>query len=431
MRLALIDGEHYPDVNRWALEKLKVDCAVFVGGMEKIGSIRDVERTLSIKLYYDEDIFKALERAIEENEIREVIDLSDEPVLTPEIRFRIASFLLKRGITYIGADFEFKPKEWIKIDVPSINIIGTGKRIGKTAIGGFVGRTLKEEYKVVIVTMGRGGPESPEVIRGDLMEITPEFLVEVSEKGRHAASDHFEDALTAGVATVGCRRCGGGLAGFTFLDVLQKGIEVAKSLNPEIIVFEGSGASFANVLSEGFITVVSALQGKEIKMYLYPLRISLGDLIVVTMADEVKDPGKISSLIKEINPDADIHLTRFSPRLIGNVEGKAVVVTTSTNSAKRVTKELEDRGIDVVGFSGNLANRVKLREELKKVSYDTLIVELKAGAVDVAIKSALRSGKRIVFLDYEPKNIDDKDLRESVKELARRIVNDKGHRKGR
>ncbi|AFK21763.1 2,3-phosphoglycerate synthetase [Pyrococcus sp. ST04] len=428
MRLALIDGEHYPDVNRWALDKIKPCCAVFVGGIEKIGGIEDVERALGVKLYHDTDVFKALEKALKENRIKEVIDLSDEPVLTPELRFKIASFLLRRGVSYRGADFEFKPKEWIKVDVPSINIIGTGKRVGKTSVGAFVGRTLKELYNVVIVTMGRGGPEKPEVIRGDLIEITPEYLLRVAEEGKHAASDHFEDALMAGVATVGCRRCGGGLAGFSFFDIIKEGIEVAKSLNPEIIILEGSGPTFANVLADGFITVVSAVQGIEkVKSYFGPLRIALADIVVVTMADSSPENAeKIVKAVREINPDADIHVTRFAPRLIGSVEGKAFVATTSWESARKISEELNRLGLEIVAFSGNLANRRKLMEELKKASYDTMIVELKAGAVDVAVRDALSKGKKVVFLDNEPRNIDGKSLATAVKDLARRVVNDKG-----
>ncbi|ASJ15739.1 2,3-diphosphoglycerate synthetase [Thermococcus chitonophagus] len=429
MRLALIDGEHYPDVNRWALDKIRPCCAVFVGGIEKIGGIEDVEKALGVKLYHNSDIFRALERALSENNVKEVFDLSDDPVLTPELRFRVASFLLRRGISYIGADFQFRPKEWLKIDVPSINIIGTGKRVGKTSVGAFVGRTLKDLYRVVIVTMGRGGPESPEVIRGDLIEITPEFLLKVAEEGKHAASDHFEDALMAGVATVGCRRCGGGLAGFSFFDVVKEGIEVAKSLNPDLIVFEGSGATFANVLSEGFITVVSARQGvSKVRDYFGPFRVSLADIVVVTMADSVGESElrEILRVVEEINPSADVHVTRFAPRLIGKVEGKAIVVTTSPESARKVAEELKRDGIDVVGYSGSLANRKKLREELSNFGYDTAIVELKAGAVDVVVRDALGKGRNIVFLDNEPRNIDGKDLAKAVRELARRVVNDKG-----
>ena len=35
--------------------------------------------------------------------------------------------------------------------------------------------------------------------------------MEQSEKGVHAASDHWEDALMSRILTIGCRRCGGGM----------------------------------------------------------------------------------------------------------------------------------------------------------------------------------------------------------------------------
>jgi cyclic 2,3-diphosphoglycerate synthetase len=54
--------------------------------------------------------------------------------------------------------------------------------------------------------MGRGGPEKPEIVRGDLIKLTPEYLMEQSDKGVHAASDHWEDALMSRILTIGCRR---------------------------------------------------------------------------------------------------------------------------------------------------------------------------------------------------------------------------------
>ncbi len=78
------------------------------------------------------------------------------------------------GVTYRGgADFTFTPKPLKKTKKPSISIIGTGKRVGKTAVSGFVARTLKEVARPVVVTMGRGGPEEPELIEGEKIEITP------------------------------------------------------------------------------------------------------------------------------------------------------------------------------------------------------------------------------------------------------------------
>ena len=98
--------------------------------------------------------------------------------------------------------------------MPAIAVIGTGKRVGKTAVSAHLARLLARERDVVVVTMGRGGPPEPEPI-----DRPPgiEELVALSRSGRHAASDHLEIAAVTGVPTIGCSRAGGGLAGKPFV----------------------------------------------------------------------------------------------------------------------------------------------------------------------------------------------------------------------
>src|SRR5437764_3230942 len=139
-----------------------------------------------------------------------VVDVSDEPVLGPAERFRWASQALAAGLPYVGADFRFDPPELEPFALPSVSVIGTGKRVGKTAVTAHLARLLARDRDVLVVAMGRGGPPEPEVIA------TPpsvEDLVARSRAGRHAASDHLEIAALTGVPTIGCRRAGGGLAG--------------------------------------------------------------------------------------------------------------------------------------------------------------------------------------------------------------------------
>ncbi|MDK2782557.1 MAG: cyclic 2,3-diphosphoglycerate synthase [Thermococcaceae archaeon] len=432
MRMVLIDGEHYPDVTAWAIKQLKdVCCAVFLGGTEKIGDIKSLEKKIGVKLYSGEDYLIEIERAIKENKIEEVIDLSDEPVVNYEDRFRIAAVLLKHGIKYRGADFEFSPKKMLKISKPSITILGTGKRVGKTAVSGFVARTLKQIAKPIIVTMGRGGPEEPEIIEGDKIEITPEFLVKIAESGKHAASDHFEDALTARVLTIGCRRCGGGMAGFSFFDIVDKGVKLAEKLEGDIVILEGSGATFPAVKADKYITVVGATQRIEfIRSYFGPFRVGLADLIVVTLADMVSKEKlqELQRVLKYINPKADIHLTAFKPRPLGDVRGKKalLVMTAPPEGLEKAAKHLEENyGVEIVGKSPNLSNRAKLREDLKRFDdYDTVIVELKAAAVDVVTKEVLQRGKEIIYLDNEPVNMDGKDLKEAILKIGRELRGD-------
>src|SRR5205085_1282049 len=95
-----------------------------------------------------------------------VLDLSDEPVLGYTQRCRMASVALWAGATYVGADFSFTPPDRsLRPAAPSVAVIGTGKRTGKTAIAGMAARIWREAgLRPVIVAMGRGGPPEPEVI---------------------------------------------------------------------------------------------------------------------------------------------------------------------------------------------------------------------------------------------------------------------------
>ena len=65
-----------------------------------------------------------------------------------------------------------------------------------------------------------GARLTPETV---LVAPTIEGLLQLSRDGRHAASDHLETALVAGVPTVGCRRCGGGLAGAVAVSNVARG----------------------------------------------------------------------------------------------------------------------------------------------------------------------------------------------------------------
>ena len=429
MKIALIDGEHYPDVVKWALDKLgNVCCAVFLGGSEKIGSLEEVERRLGVPIYRHDDYLTALARALAENPgVKEVVDLSDEPIVGYEDRFRIASLCLLHGVTYRGADFVFKPRPLNRTSKPSIGVIGTGKRVGKTAVSGFVARTLKAITRPVIVTMGRGGPEEPELIDGEKLEITPEFLLRIAESGRHAASDHFEDALTSRVTTIGCRRCGGGMAGFPFFDAVDRGISLAESLPHDLIILEGSGATFPSYRADAYVVVVGARQElSSIANYFGPFRLSLADLVVVTMADLVEEEKieKIVRVVEGVNPRAEVHVTVFRPRPLGDVSGKRIgLVMTSEEALESSARHLEALGAEVLHSSGNLSRRKALLRDLEGFSgIEGIAVELKAAAVDVVTRWALERGIEVIYLDNEPVNIDGKNLREAVLRLGKKVL---------
>src|SRR5665811_767611 len=119
---------------------------------------------------------------------------------------------------------------------------------------------IRDREDVVIVPMGRGGPAAPEVIHGAGRALEAGDLLEWSRAGRHAASDHFEDAALSRVTTVGCRRCGGGMAGEPFVSNVAEGARVANSLLPTLTIFEGSGAAIPPVATDARLLVVGAHQ---------------------------------------------------------------------------------------------------------------------------------------------------------------------------
>jgi len=427
-RLVLIDGEHYLPVIKWAISRIGRVCgAVFLGGGEKTDDLRGMERELGVKVYRSDDFIDALSLALRENSVSEVIDLSDEPVVSYEDRFRIASTCLKAGVEYVGADFRFTPRPLKKPQKPSIGVIGTGKRVGKTAVAGFVARTLKEISRPVVVTMGRGGPEEPEVIEGEEFEITPEFLLRLVELGKHAASDHLEDALTSRVTTIGCRRCGGGMAGFPFLDAVDEGVRMAEGLPHDIILLEGSGATFPPYLADGYVAVTSALQDpRVVGGYFGPFRLSFADVAVITMADltDVTRLGEFERAVRAANPWADVHKVAFRPRPLSEVSGRRIgLVLTSKHAVPPAKERLESLGAEVVAASGNLSNRGLLRRDLGKFrGIDAVAVELKAAAVDVVTRWALGEGIEVIYLDNEPVNVDGKDLRGAILDLGRSVL---------
>lgn len=247
--LALIDGEHYAPVVRQALDEVPYDvvAAVLVGGIEKLRDDAD----------YGVPLVADLEEAISRFRPELVIDLSDEPVLGPVERMRFASIVLAAGLPYVGADFRFDAPSFAGFELPSLAVVGTGKRVGKTAVTGHVARTLARDRRVVVVAMGRGGPPEPEVIR---VPPTVADLVGLSRDGRHAASDHIETAALVGVETVGCRRCGGGLAGAVAVSNVLEGARIAVELNPDLVVFDGSGAALPPIDVDRRIVVVGAHQ---------------------------------------------------------------------------------------------------------------------------------------------------------------------------
>jgi cyclic 2,3-diphosphoglycerate synthetase len=370
--IALIDGEHYAPVVRDALAELPYEFvgAVLVGGTEKLKGGED----------YGVPLVDGLDRSGAEV----VVDLSDEPVLGPAERMRWASRALAFGLTYVGADFRFEPPELEPFPLPSLAVIGTGKRVGKTAVTGHVARLLARDRKVVVVAMGRGGPPEPELVESPP---TVEDLLELARSGRHAASDHLETAALADVVTIGCRRCGGGLAGAVASSNVAAGAALAAAREPELVIFDGSGAAIPPVAVDRRILVTGP--GLDATAYLNAYRVLMSDLVVVMHGDDAA-----ASRIRELKDVRVVSATlRLRPML--PLAGRRVAVFTTGPAP---TDHLD---ADVVHVSRSLASRPALREELERVDADVFLVEIKAAAIDVVAEAAAQRGVEVVLADNE------------------------------
>lgn len=423
--VALIDGEHYPPVIKDALAQLaekndwNFSAGLLLGGTEKIKSQKDLEQ-IGIPVLPLSDFSGDLMEKINRFKPQIVVDLSDEPVIGYHERFEIAATVLKAGCRYQGADFIFDPPQFNEVisGKPTITIFGTGKRIGKTAISSAVSKTLKHmKFDPVVVAMGRGGPAQPELLDRNEITLNPETLLQFSKEGRHAASDHFENALMSGVTTVGCRRCGGGLAGQTFVSNVLEGAKLANTLPNDFVVFDGSGAAIPPISTDVKILVLSANQPAEyFEHYMGPYRIQLADIAIITMAEEpLASPEKVTqvrSILKRLNPHIEIITTRFRPGLIEegvDLSGKNVFYATTAPEfmQQSLGEYLETTyGARVCKISSHLSNRPKLRNDLEQgfgeYEIDAVLVELKAAAIDVVVESAIGRGVPVHFVNNIP-----------------------------
>jgi cyclic 2,3-diphosphoglycerate synthetase len=330
--VAVVDGEHYPAVVRDALLDLPYEfvAVLLVGGTDKLRGTPDYGVPVVAEL----------------PEVDVVVDLTDER------RPELVAAALAAGMPYLGSDFRFDPPPLHPFELPSISVIGTGKRVGKTAVATHLARQLARDRDVVCVAMGRGGPAEPELVTEPP---TIEELVARSRAGQHAASDFLELAALAGVPTVGCRRAGGGIAGAPFVSNVLEGARLAASLEPDIVVFDGSGSAIPPIA-----TTLRICVGRE------PFRAAISDIVL----DEVE--------------------LRLTPT--EELDGRVAVFTAGPARVDH---------LDPVFVSHDLARRDVLREQLARVEADTYLIELKAAAIDVVAEHALEHGRRVVLARNE------------------------------
>ena len=123
------------------------------------------------------------------------------------------------------------------LDRPALAVIGSGKRVGKTAVTGHVARLLAEDHDLVVVAMGRGGPREPVVTGG--APTVDDFLA-LSRAGQPCGL-----RLPGGRGARGCGHRGRPplrrrARGRPFTSNVEEAAQLAASLEPDLVLLEGA-----------------------------------------------------------------------------------------------------------------------------------------------------------------------------------------------
>ncbi|MCW2950251.1 MAG: cyclic 2,3-diphosphoglycerate-synthetase [Thermoleophilia bacterium] len=439
--LVLVDGEHYPTAVADAIAELmqagwSVSCAVLVGGGEKLRSVPEYGVPHLTAPADDPTPAGALRAALQAfPEVTDVVDLADEPVLVLERRLEMIGIAAGRGLRYRTADTIVQPPQFTRIATPSLAIIGTGKRIGKTAVSAHAARLanhhLGGDGAVVVVAMGRGGPAEPIVVDRADGAVTVSRLLEISRAGNHAASDYLEGAALTGLTTVGCRRVSGGLLGVPAYSNVPAGALLAESMNPALIVLEGSGSCVPTVRADTTLLLASTARPQDLLAGFGRYRIGLADAVLIMGDDRDIAADMVARTRKLSGSDGSpipVVAASLVPTPVGSIVGRRVAAFTTAPDfvAPLVNRELARAGADVLFVSCNLARREELAHDLARAQAqgaDTLVVEIKAAAIDAVAEFADAAGMSVVFLDNVPRPHDpDFDLDGLLTQLADRAV---------
>jgi cyclic 2,3-diphosphoglycerate synthetase len=419
--IALVDGEHHPGVARAALDTLDrehdVAGVLFAGGEEKVavGVLADLPKHYGREVTMPgDDVREALRLLARASMADAVFDLSGEPVVDPAARMELAAVALDEGLEYRAPGLALTSPPAAAPDtagVPVVAVIGTGKRTGKTALGTHLAGLLRAAGEdPVVVSMGRGGPPQPAVVRAsERPGLTG--LLEIARAGAHAASDYLEDAVLAGVTTVGCRRCGEGPAGETFESNVLEGVRTALRERPGVVVLEGSGAALPPVRAHATVCVVAAAgAGAQALTHLGPLRLLRSDLVVLLGAAELVAPARRqleAGLARWIAPERVVRCAlRPEPAAPLASGARVACFTTARPGAEDVLRRgLARQGVEPRVLSTNLARRADLVRDLElavREGCDVFLTELKAAAIDLVAEAAERAGVAVVFLRNRP-----------------------------
>jgi cyclic 2,3-diphosphoglycerate synthetase len=213
-----------------------------------------------------------------------------------------------------------------------------------------------------------------------------------------------------GASCVGCRRCAEGPAGEVFESNVGEGARLALTLDPDVVLLEGSGAALPPVEADRSVCMTSAQRaGREALAHLGPYRLVSSDLLVV-VGSEALDGAALADLKHRLSqwiaPEAIVACELVAEPLHEVAPGSRVAFfSTSGGHDGPLRERLQGGGAKLRVSSANLARREPLEKDLelaKREGCDVYLTELKAAAIDLVAERAEGAGARVEFVRNRP-----------------------------
>jgi cyclic 2,3-diphosphoglycerate synthetase len=193
-----------------------------------------------------------------------------------------------------------------------------------------------------------------------------------------------------------------------------EGAKLALSLDPDVLLVEGSGAAVPPIEAHGRVCVTSAARAREDALsYLGQFRLIGSQVIVIIDAHRLErsELDELKRALEAWSRGAVLIGCRLEPEPADQVPPGARVAFFSTAPPEHEAElmaALAGRGIDVRVMSTNLARRADLRQDLARAERegcDLYLTELKAAAIELVAEDAERRGIGLVMVRNRPVSI--------------------------
>ena len=325
-----------------------------------------------------------------------------------------------RGVEYRGADFTFTPpRRATRHRTPTL---GDHRHRQARRQDGRLGarRAARSRRPGATSSCSRwaaAGPPSPSSSAATRSRSPPPTCSRSRAQGVHAASDNYEDAVMSRVTTVGCRRCGGGMAGETFFCNVPEGARLADTLGKELHRARGlrrgdpAGARRRVRCSWSAPRRAPATSRDYFGPYRLALRRRRRHRRRRGAARVGRRAGRGGARRRRASsrPDMPVVAVTFRPRPIEPVDGRRVFfATTAPRGAAARRSPRTSRPRTAAASSRRARNLVGPRARCARTcaqaagTFDVLLTELKAAAIDVVAAAGEEAGVPTVLCDNVP-----------------------------